>query len=45
MNDMDVFELYRSAIFREETPNPYLLEDIKNKLGSQSYEEFIRACR
>lgn len=39
---MNVFELYRSAIFHGEIPPSYLLEDIKNKLGSQLSEEFIQ---
>ena len=42
MSDMNVFELYRSAIFHGEIPPSYLLEDIKNKLGSQLSEEFIQ---
>ena len=42
---MDTFELYRSAVFRGETPNPSLLEDIKIKGGDKFAEEFAQKVK
>lgn len=45
MSDMNVFEFYRSAVFRGETPNPSLIEDIKIKAGDEFAEEFVQKIK